>query len=255
MDLSEILSKVSNGKLSPRDAEKLIKLNSIQEVSDFAKIDTGRSLRKGVPEIILAEGKTSKQILEIATKMIKHSDRIIISRIDSDQYKYVKNRIKNHRIIYNEVGNILVLSTKTQKKKSTHGKVAIITAGTADVSVAEEAKTFLESVYVNVITHYDVGVAGIHRLFNSISYVIDEDVDVIIAIAGREGAMPSIIAGLVDKPIIGVPTSNGYGYGEKGISALTSMLQSCSLGIGTVNIDSGIGAAVFAYLICNSLHR
>ena len=168
---------------------------------------------------------------------------------------FVKNRIKNHRIIYNEVGNILVLSTKTQKKKSTHGKVAIITAGTADVSVAEEAKTFLESVYVNVITHYDVGVAGIHRLFNSISYVIDEDVDVIIAIAGREGAMPSIIAGLVDKPIIGVPTSNGYGYGEKGISALTSMLQSCSLGIGTVNIDSGIGAAVFAYLICNSLHK
>ena len=112
MDLSEILSKVSNGKLSPRDAEKLIKLNSIQEVSDFAKIDTGRSLRKGVPEIILAEGKTSKQILEIATKMLKSSDRIIISRIDSDQYKYVKNRIKNHRIIYNEVGNILVLSTK-----------------------------------------------------------------------------------------------------------------------------------------------
>ena len=113
----------------------------------------------------------------------------------------------------------------------------------------------MEAVYVNVVTHYDVGIAGIHRLFNSINHVIDADVDVIIAIAGREGAMPSIIAGLVDKPIIGVPTSNGYGYGGKGISALMSMLQSCSLGIGTVNIDSGIGAAVFAYLICNSLHR
>lgn len=248
MTIDEILNKVSNGELSTKDAKKQLQLDLIDKVGQIAKIDTGRSPRKGIPEIILAEGKSPQQVVKIAKKMFSTSNKVIISRIDSFHIKAIQKAFSKKSIMYNELAHAMVISSNTKKSKL-FGHVAIITAGTADIPVAEEAKVILDAVDCKTTIYYDVGIAGIHRLFDSLSSVIQEDVDVIVAVAGREGALPSIIAGLVDIPVIGVPTSIGYGYGDKGIAALMSMLQSCALGIATVNIDSGIAAGVLASII------
>ena len=253
MIIDEILKKVSTGELTPSAAKKQIQLNSIHEVQNIAKIDTGRLFRKGVPEIILAEGKSPDQVVKIAKNMFSTSGHVIISRTDKSHITAISKSFTKKYIRKNVLANTVVISNK--KKQKVHGHVAIITAGTADIPVAEESKIILEEIGCRVFTQYDVGIAGIHRLFNSLQIIIKEDVDVIIAIAGREGAMPSIIAGLVDIPVIGVPTSIGYGYGKDGIAALMSMLQSCSLGIATVNIDSGVAAGVLASLIAKRSSR
>ncbi len=255
MNVKEILSEVSSGNLSIREAEKLLKMNSVREIEGIAKIDTGRISRRGIPEIILAEGKLPKHVAKIAIGMLRDSEKVLISRMESKHEEAVRRAVpKGTRVRKNDLARMLVLSKAGSRKshrdhKLGKGGVAIITAGTADIPIAEEAKVVLEETDCRVITSYDVGVAGIHRLFRSMRSIVEEDVDVIIAVAGREGAMPSIIAGLVDVPVIGVPTSFGYGYGEKGVAALMSMLQACSLGITTVNIDSGVAAGVVAALI------
>jgi len=247
MIIDEILKKVSTGELTPSAAKKQIQLNSIHEVQNIAKIDTGRLFRKGVPEIILAEGKSPDQVVKIAKNMFSTSGHVIISRTDKSHITAISKSFTKKYICKNVLANTVVISNK--KKQKVHGHVAIITAGTADIPVAEEAKVIVDEVGCKSTTYYDVGIAGIHRLFSSLSSVIQDDVDVIVAVAGREGAMPSIIAGMVDIPVIGVPTSIGYGYGDKGTAALMSMLQSCALGIATVNIDSGIAAGVLASII------
>ena len=252
MTIDEILKKVSTGELTPTAAKKQIQLNSISEVQDIAKLDTGRAHRKGVPEIILAEGKSPDQVVKIAKNMFSTSGHVIISRTNKSHLTAISKSFPKKHIRKNTLANTVVLSTK--KQTPIHGHVAIITAGTADIPVAEEAKVILDEVGCKNTTYYDVGVAGIHRLFSSLSSVIQDDVDVIIAVAGREGAMASIIAGLVDIPVIGVPTSIGYGYGDKGTAALMSMLQSCALGIATVNIDSGIAAGVLASIIVKKIN-
>tara|TARA_B100001013_G_scaffold224109_1_gene137122 strand:- start:1555 stop:2322 length:768 start_codon:yes stop_codon:yes gene_type:complete len=251
MNIDEILEKVASGNLSASKAKKLLQLDSIIKVGSIAKLDTGRASRKGIPEIILAEGKSSQQVVKIAKSMFQNSGKVIISRINSSCLKEISKTFPKKYIKTNDLARTIVISNQKPRQKLS-GSVAIITAGTADIPVAEESKVILEEVGCKIITCYDVGIAGIHRLFDSLSSVIKEDVDVIIAVAGREGAMPSIIAGMVDIPVIGVPTSIGYGYGDKGISALMSMLQSCSLGIATVNIDSGIAAGVIASTIAKN---
>ena len=254
MNLDDILNQLAKGEITPQTAKKFLQFNSVVEIDDIAKIDTGRSNRKGVPEIILAEGKSSKDLIKISKKMFSDCGHVVISRVNNQQIKNLSKTFPKKFIRKNLIANVIVIS-KNKIKISNHGKVAVITAGTSDIPVAEESKIILEEMGCKVFTQYDVGIAGIHRLFNSLQIIIKEDVDVIIAIAGREGAMPSIIAGLVDIPVIGVPTSNGYGYGKDGIAALMSMLQSCSLGIATVNIDSGISAGVFASLIAKRSSR
>ena len=249
MQIRDILEKFAKTEISISEAEKLLRLNAIEEVEDLAKIDVSRQLRKGVPEIILAEGKLPEHTAKIAVKALARNGSVIISRTnDADDKAVRKNLPKGVSIEKNELARIIVLR-KGAKKKTTNGKVGIITAGTSDIAVAEEAKVVLEEMGCRALCTYDVGVAGIHRLFPSIKMMIEEDVDVIVAVAGREGAMPTIIAGLVDVPIIGVPTSVGYGFGAKGIAALQSMLQACSLGVATVNIDAGVAAGVIAGLI------
>lgn len=261
MNVKEILSEVSSGKLSIKEAETLLKLNSVNEIEGIAKIDTGRISRRGIPEIILADGKLPEHVAKISLGMLRESKKAIISRVGSEHERAVRGVLpKGTRVKTNDLARMMVISEPKSRKskadnKQTKGCVAVITAGTADIPVAEEAKVILEETGCRVITSYDVGVAGIHRLFDSMRSILEEDVDVIIAVAGREGAMPSIIAGLVDVPVIGVPTSFGYGYGEKGVAALMSMLQACSLGITTVNIDSGIAAGVVAALIVKRSHR
>jgi NCAIR mutase (PurE)-related protein len=249
MQIKDILERFAKKEISVSEAEKLLKLNAVEEVEDFAKIDVSRQLRKGVPEIILADGKLPEHTAKIAFKALAKNGSVIISRVSNQEDKLIRKSLaKGVSIEKNDLARTIILR-KGARKKASNGRVGIITAGTSDMAVAEEAKVVLEEMGCKAICTYDVGVAGIHRLFPSIKMMIEEDVDVIVAVAGREGAMPTIIAGLVDVPVIGVPTSVGYGFGDRGIAALQSMLQACSLGIATVNIDSGVAAGVIAGLI------
>lgn len=254
--MKETLDKLAKGEITVEQAEKLLRIHTIEEIGNIAKIDIGRETRKGIPEIILGEGKTPENILQITKNMLKKTGRVIISRVQENQVKIIKQNIpENASLQINSKAKIIIIKKSDYKTKKTDGKVGILTAGTSDISVAEEAKIIVEEMGCQTITTYDVGVAGIHRLFPHLKEMIEKDVDIIIAIAGREGALPSVIAGTIDVPIIAVPTSIGYGLGEKGVSALIAMLQSCSLGIAVVNIDGGVAAGTIAALIANRISK
>jgi pyridinium-3,5-biscarboxylic acid mononucleotide synthase len=245
--MKKILQELINGKLSVEEAEKLLKTMQIVELEDFAKIDTGRDLRTGFPEAIFAEGKDDQDLIKIIQGCAKRG-RVMVTRLEGDRYLNIKDELnfiqnKSLKVEYNKKARILLLKDGEMEKQ---GKIGVITAGTSDIPVAEEARVVAEEAGCEVLTSYDVGVAGIHRLFSKIRWMLEEDVKAIIVVAGMEGALPSVVAGLVDVPVIGVPTSVGYGVGEGGFAALNAMLQSCAPGIAVVNIDNGFGAAVFA---------
>ncbi|HVP92157.1 MAG TPA: nickel pincer cofactor biosynthesis protein LarB [Acidobacteriota bacterium] len=250
--LKEILEKTAKSEISIAEAEKLIRLLTIAKVGDMARIDANREYRKGIPEIILAEGKTTKDLVGISLKMLSKNGRVIISRSDEKQMRAIRNAAPKDAVmkIY-EKAKIMVIRKKGFAVKSTGGKIGLLTAGTSDIPVAEETKAIAEEMGCEVFAAYDLGVAGIHRLLQPLKDLIMKDVDVIVVVAGREGALSSVVAGMVDVPVIAVPTSNSYGFGEKGLSALMAMLQSCSLGMAVVNIDGGVAAGAIATLIAN----
>jgi NCAIR mutase (PurE)-related protein len=250
--LQEILEKVAKNEVSISEAEKLLKILAIDEIENVANIDSHRELRKGVPEVILAEGKDTKHLTEIVSKMLDSRGRSIISRCNSQQIDVIKDAIPGDvdLQIFDDA-RMVVVKKKDFVVSFTGGKVGLITAGTSDIAVAQEAKIICESMGCKVITSYDIGVAGIHRLIVPLKNMIKEDVDVLVVVAGREGALASVVAGMVDVPVIAVPTSNSYGLGEKGVSTLMAMIQSCSLGLAVVNIDSGVAAGAVATLIAN----
>ncbi len=210
---------------------------------DIAKLDLEREKRAGKPEAIYAEGKSVEDLIAIVSKILEEGKSTVVTRLNKEQMEALK---KMDGVVVNERGAIAIVGDRKVEKI---GKVAIFTAGTSDIRVAEEAATTAEFLGLEVLRFYDVGVAGIHRLVEPIKKTREEKVDSVIVIAGMEGALPSIIAGLLDVPIIAVPTSVGYGVHLGGISTLFAMLQSCSSGVAVVNIDNGFGAAVFAYLI------
>lgn len=251
MRIREILEGVKAGRLSLEEAEKLLKLLAIQEVGEAAKLDVGRELRRGVPEIVYAESKTKEHLIRIVSEALKERDRVIVSRLEPKLAKAVKEALGGTSISYDEEARVMVVRREGSVKKEGGGKIGLITAGTADIPVAIEAKVAAEEMGCKVLTAFDVGVAGIHRLFGPLRRMIEEGVDAIIVVAGMEGSLPSVVASLVDVPVIGVPTSVGYGLGKDGVGALTAMLQSCSLGLAVVNIDGGVAAGVFAALIAN----
>ena len=254
--LRRILELVSRGELSVDAAERRLRVLAIEEIGDLAKIDVGREFRKGIPEVILAEGKTPMGLVEIALKMLRNSGRAIISRADEKQIEALKKAAPEDTAIeVNERARTIILRRKDLKKTKTGGRVGILTAGTSDIPVAEEARIIAEEMGCEVTTAYDVGVAGIHRLIQPLKEMVAKDVDVLIVVAGREGALPTVVAGMVDVPVIAVPASIGYGLGEKGVSALMAMLQSCSLGMAVVNIDGGVAAGATAALIANRTAR
>lgn len=210
--------------------------------------DGNREKRCGIPEIVFGLGKSSEDLSKIAEKFIADYGRIIITKIDEEKADFVVNSIKNNKnleILHNKKGNILVIKKKNFKTKKI-GRIGILTAGTSDIYVAEEARTVAEELGCSVLCIHDVGIAGIHRIFPAIEKM--KGVSAIIVIAGMEGALPSIISGLVPVPVIGVPASVGYGTGNGGMVALFTMLNSCSP-VAVVNIDNGYGAAVLAYKI------
>jgi len=254
--LRELLEKLKKGQISINEAERLLKILAIQEVGNIARIDINREFRKGIPEVIFAERKTSKEVVEIALSMVNRNGSAIISRISKEQIKAIKKVIpKDTFLQVYEKAKIAVVKKKDFKVKKTGGKVGILTAGTSDIPVAEEARLIVEEMGCEVITAYDVGVAGIHRLLSPLEKMVRREVDVVIVVAGREGALPSVVAGLIDVPIIAVPTSIGYGYGEKGKAALMAMLQACPLGLAVVNIDGGVAAGAIATLIANRVAK
>jgi hypothetical protein len=250
--LKDILEKTAKKELTVEEAEKLLRMLTIAEVEGIAKIDANREHRKGIPEIILAENKVTKDLVEITLRMLSENGRVIVSRCSPEQVQDLNQALPENVLCrINEKARMVIIKKKNHELKNTGGKIGILTAGTSDIPVAEEAKVVAEEMGCQVYTSYDLGVAGIHRILQPLKDLIMQDVDVIIVVAGREGALSSVVAGMVNIPIIAVPTSNSYGFGEKGVSTLMAMLQSCSLGLAVVNIDAGVAAGAVATLIAN----
>ena len=252
--MKEILENLANGKLNVDEAERLINANNILEFDDIAKMDINRMDRAGFPEAIFSPSKDYEDLLLIIKRYMQtRQDDLIVTKLSKDRYEKIIEDLGKDTYIYeyNKRAQILIIR-KEIKEKEFIAKIGIITAGTSDINIAEEARVIVEEGGCEAITSYDIGVAGIHRLFPQIAHMVKEGVRAFIVCAGMEGALPSVVAGLVDVPVIGVPTSVGYGVGEGGRVALDAMLQSCAPGIAVVNIDNGFGAAVFALTIVNS---
>lgn len=236
--------------------QKRNRMLAVEHVSDLAKLDVGRSIRKGLPEIVLAEGKTPKNVASIAIALAKRTGRAIISRAERSYFKAIRSaKLKSYSSEYYPESKIILIKSKNYRTPLTGGRVGILTAGTSDIPIAEEARIVAMEMGCETREYNDVGVAGLHRLFKPLEDLLRWDADVILVVAGREGALPTVVAGMVDVPVIGVPTSRSYGFGEKGVAALSAMLQSCSLGLAVVNIDSGVGAGAVGALIANRAAR
>jgi NCAIR mutase (PurE)-related protein len=247
--INEVLVRYKNGDISLDDAAEEIEGLRLERIGEFACIDLGRAVRCGMPEFVLAEGKTPDQVADIAVSHAVSAGRCVVTRVSPDQVPRAQElaRAKGLTVDHRKEGRVLIISNGSLPKP-TGGVIAIITAGTSDIHVAEEAKVIAEEMGCVVGTAYDVGAAGIHRLFPALKTLLGAQV--FIVCAGREGTLPAVVAGVVDKPVIGVPVSTGYGYMGEGKAALASMLQSCSV-IAVVNIDAGFTAGAFAARIAN----
>lgn len=238
METREVLEKVKNGEISIRDAEHYFRQKPFEEMG-YAKLDTHREVRSGFPEVIYCSGKADEHLLHIAEKLYEKNQEVFGTRASRHQYEILRERFPQMQ--YDEISRIVKIERPDKKRI---GHVAVCTAGTADIPVAEEASQTAEYFGTRVERVYDVGVSGIHRLLAELDVI--QDANCIVAVAGMEGALASVLGGLVDKPVIAVPTSVGYGANFHGLSALLTMIKSCANGIATVNIDNGYGAGYLA---------
>ena len=247
--LQDLLDQYRDGRITLAAAAEAIEGHRLDRIGDFACIDTGRGVRCGMPEVVLAEGKDPDHLAEIVLRLAGSEGRCIVTRVNAGQADRIREKAGRGGIAieYREKGHVLLAGNGPAPKR-TGGIVGIITAGTSDIGVAEEARAIAEEMGCTVLTAYDVGAAGIHRLFPALKPLLAAHVFVVCA--GREGTLPAVVAGLVDKPVIGVPVSVGYGYMGEGRAALASMLQSCSV-IAVVNIDAGFTGGAFAARIAN----
>jgi pyridinium-3,5-biscarboxylic acid mononucleotide synthase len=260
MNLRTILEQFANGEINIEEVQRQISINYMELLENgLAKLDVSREFRKGVPEVIFAEHKEYKDLVQIVLAELKLKGQVIISRIRRKDLPKLCSMLRRYEKIEIEVGKrsttLLATNTSVQlsRPRKNNPKIGILTAGTADVGVAEEARLVAKAMGCEVMVNYDVGIAGIHRLFPAIVDMIKENVIVVIVVAGMEGALASVVSSIVDVPVIGVPTSVGYGFGSKGLAALSSMLQSCAFGLAVVNIDNGIGAGAFAATVANKI--
>ncbi|MHA1223601.1 MAG: nickel pincer cofactor biosynthesis protein LarB [Candidatus Heimdallarchaeaceae archaeon] len=246
MNRREILEQVAKGKLSVEEAEKLLSSNKIEIVEDHTNYDIFREKRTGIPEVIYSESKTPETVIQITERVLEKKPVILLSRLKPDHVKALRKLDEKYSLEFGRNNSFCRIMRKSHTLLTNKGKIGIITAGTSDLVVAEEAKAIAEIMGCEVKIVADVGVAGIHRLFEPLQELIESEVDVLIVAAGMEGALPTVVAGLVDLPVIGLPISTGYGYGGKGQTALMSMLQTCALGLAVVNIDAGVSAGAIA---------
>ncbi len=221
-----------------------------EAVAGPARPDLRREERTGAPEVIYASGKELDQIVALVDTFVERKGRAIVSRIEPDWAHAIAERYPGYQIRHAARARLLVVR-RSDYRLPTGGRVGVITAGTSDLPVAEQAQILAEEMGCSVTLVSDVGVAGLHRLFGPLQGMLDLGVDAIVVVAGMDGALPSVVSGLVDLPVIGVPTSTGYGVGGRGLAALLSMLQTCAPGLSVVNVDNGVGAGITAALIAN----
>jgi hypothetical protein len=248
--LQDLLNAVALGELSPESALNKLKHFDFEPIAEFAKVDHHRSLRTGFPEAIWGLGKTPEQIIQIILAMRQRHPVVMATRIEPAIYAQLQAEIPDLR--YYKMARICALHPPELEPQHL-GTITLLSAGTADLPVAEEAAVTAELAGFQVKRLWDVGVAGIHRLLNNRQVIYDADV--LIVVAGMEGALPSVVAGLADCPIIAVPTSIGYGASFNGLAPLLTMLNSCAAGVGVVNIDNGFGAAILAGQILRSAQK
>jgi NCAIR mutase (PurE)-related protein len=244
-EILQLLEQFSQGEIRQDEAADKLASMGLEELG-FATIDTDRSHRTGIPEVIYSAGKTPSQVAEIAHRLYKRGIPILATRATREMYDAVLELIPG--AVYHEMARAIVY--QEEKPEFPESYIAVVSAGTSDMPVSEEAALTAEFLGSRVERIYDVGVAGIHRLFHRLEVI--KEASVIVVVAGMEGALASVVGGLVDKPVIGVPCSAGYGANFGGVSALLSMLNSCASGVSVVNIDNGFGAACQAHLIVKS---
>jgi pyridinium-3,5-biscarboxylic acid mononucleotide synthase len=244
-DAIEILEKFRAGKIHVNAALAAFQAPPVVDLG-FAQVDAHRALRKGFPEVIYGGGKTAAQVVQIAAKIAERENRVLITRLNEQQVRALKKKFKTAR--HHEAARCVTLESKPLPKRP--GAIAVVCAGTSDLPVAEEAAVTADIMGNHVERVYDVGVAGLHRLLNKLDLI--RSAHVVIVVAGMEGALPSVVSGLVNRPMIAVPTSVGYGANFAGLTPLLGMLNSCSSGVTVVNIDNGFGAGYAASQI-NSL--
>ena len=247
----EILEALAEGKISIEDAEKALRALSLAQVGDIGMIDLNRQERSGVPEVVFAESKTIDHLVEIVKVMVEKNGAVLLTRVSKLKLESLMESFKklNFDVSGYDDHLTVMVNKKDWSEPPKSGKIAIMTAGTSDIAYANETEALARLLGVEVYTYYDVGVAGIHRLIEPVKNIIEEGVDALVVFAGMEGALPTVVAALVDIPVIGVPVPTGYGYGGKGETALASMLQSCAPGLAVVNIGNGLGAGAVACLI------
>jgi pyridinium-3,5-biscarboxylic acid mononucleotide synthase len=262
-DLRRLLEALVAGDLGLDDAVQKLRLLKVTQLGDFARLDLNRDLRKGVPEVIYAPRKRDEDLEMIVRRFLADRGLALVSRLEPDRAERLRLALSGEgqepappsepvaelTFDYRRDAEVLAAHTPAYRPPEPGGCVGLLTAGTADIPVAEEAALVIAHMGCRVERGYDTGVAGVHRLLEPLTRMIESGADVLVVVAGMEGALPSVVAGLVDLPVVGVPTSTGYGLGGDGTAALYSILQSCSPGLVAVNIDNGVGAGAAAALI------
>ena len=243
-DLKKLMVSVRDGGTSVDDAIDRFRAMPYERVGDYARLDTHRGIRTGLPEVVYCPGKTPEQLVEIIARLLATSARVLATRASQAQFDVVKDRLPDAN--FNGIAGLITVGVPPEPI-SPDRFVCVISAGTGDIPIAEEAAITLEWQGSRVERIYDVGVAGIHRLLDQVTVL--QQANVLVVVAGMEGALVSVVAGLVSRPVVAVPTSIGYGTSFGGVSALLTMLNSCAGGVAVVNIDNGFGAGCFAHRI------
>lgn len=252
--LEQLLADVAAGLVPAADAADRLRRFGYAAVGDYARLDLSRAARKGVPEVVYAAGKTSEQLVAIVARFLQHGPVVLCSRVSPEQAAALAAGV-DAEIDHDERSRVVTARRVGAVPAPVRGVVGVLAAGTSDLGAAGEAVAMCRAMDVGVVSGFDVGVAGLHRLAAPLEEMRAAEVAAIIVAAGMEGALPSVVAGLADVPVIGLPTSTGYGLGGKGEAALLGMLQSCSPGLVVVNIDNGIGAGATAALIARRAAR
>jgi NCAIR mutase (PurE)-related protein len=251
----DILSRIARGELTPDDAAPLLRADRVTRLDERAAVDVDRHRRGGIPEVVLAGPKRAQDVANIVAALLDATGQACVSRMRAGHRAAVQRTAaeREARVIPYGRSSARVVNSSSERPATT-GHVGLIAAGTSDLDALEEARMVCDAAGCATTVAADVGVAGLHRLFEPLSALLREDVDAIVVAAGMDGALPSVVAGLVDVPVIGLPTSTGYGAGGKGEAALLSMLQTCAPGLVVVNIDNGVGAGAAAARIALRHH-
>jgi NCAIR mutase (PurE)-related protein len=254
----ELLGKLTSGEIGIEETVQALRFLQIDHIDDFARLDVNRDRRKGVPEVIYATRKPDEVLESIVRRLLEGRGLALASRLESARADRLREaltrgpgKVADLTFEYRADAGILACRTPAYEPPAERGCVGLLTAGTSDIPVAEEAALVATHMGCRVERGYDVGVAGLHRLVEPLGRIMRSGAEVLVVVAGMEGALPSVIGGLVDVPVIGVPTSTGYGLGGDGTAALYSILQTCSPGVAAVNIDNGVGAGAIAALIAH----